>query len=54
MGESYKLYLHNILILQHKHINALRKESDKVLQLLGRNCTIPPNIVPVDDEMEEY
>jgi hypothetical protein len=54
MGESYKLYLRDTSILQHKHIDALRKESDKVMQLLGRNCNILPNIVPVDDEMEEY
>ncbi len=54
MGESYKLYLHNTSILQHKHIDALSKESDEVIQLLGRNCNILPNIVPVDDEMGEY
>jgi hypothetical protein len=54
MGESYKLYLRDTLVLQHKHVNALRKESDKVMQLLGRNQDILPNIVPVDNEMGEY
>jgi hypothetical protein len=54
MEESYKSYLRDTSILKHKHINAIRKESDKVMQLLGRNRNIPPNIVPVDDEMGEY
>jgi hypothetical protein len=54
MGESYKSYLCNTSILQHKHIDALKRESDKVMQLLGRNRSIPPNIVPEDDEMGEY
>ncbi len=31
MGESYKLYLCDTLILQQKHVDALKKESDKVM-----------------------
>jgi hypothetical protein len=54
MGESYRLYLHDTSILQQKHVDALKKESDKVMQLLGCNRDILPNIVPVDDEMGEY
>ncbi len=50
MGESYKLHLHDTLILQHKQVDDLRKESDKVMGLLGGNRNILPNIVPVDDE----
>jgi hypothetical protein len=50
MGQSYKLHLRNTLILRHKQVDALRKKSDKVMQLLGRNCNILPNIIPVDDE----
>ena len=53
MGESYKLYLHNTLVLQRKHIDTLNKESDKVMQLFGCNQDILPNIVLVDDEMGE-
>jgi hypothetical protein len=41
-------------ILQRKHVNALSKESDKVMRLLGNNRNILPYIVPVDDEMGEY
>jgi hypothetical protein len=29
MGESYKLYLCDTSVLQHKHVNALKKGSDK-------------------------
>ena len=54
MEESYKLYLHDTLVLQHKHVNALKKESDEVMQLLGCNRDILPNIIPVDDEMGDY
>ncbi len=54
MGESYRLYLHDTSILQQKHIDALSKESDEVMWLLGSNHDILPNILPVDDEMGEY
>jgi hypothetical protein len=54
LGESYRLYLQDTLIIQIKHLNALSKASDKVMQLLGNNCTIPPDNVPPDDEMGEY
>ncbi len=54
MGESFRLFLRNTSILQRKHVDALSKESDEVMQLLGNNRNILPNIVPVDDEMGEY
>jgi hypothetical protein len=54
MGDSYKLYLKDTSILQHKHIDALKKESNKLMKLLGSNKNILPNIVPEDDDMGEY
>ena len=54
MGESYKIYLRDTLVLQHKLVNALKKESNEVMRLLGCNRDILQNIVPVDDEMGEY
>jgi hypothetical protein len=54
MGKSYRLYLHNTSILLQKHVNALKKNSDDLLQLLSRNRDILPNIVPKDNEMGEY
>jgi hypothetical protein len=51
MGETYKLYLRDTLVLQNKHVAALSKESDEVTRLLGNNRDILPNIVPLDDEM---
>jgi hypothetical protein len=54
MGDSYKLYLQDTSILQHKHINALKKESDELMKLLGINKDVLPNIVPVDDDMGDY
>jgi hypothetical protein len=54
MGESYRLYLRNKSVLQQKHVDALKKDSDNLLRLLGRNRDILPNIVPEDNEMGEY
>jgi hypothetical protein len=54
MGDSYKLYLQDTSILQHKHINALKKDSDEIVKLLGSNKDVLPNIVPVDDDMGDY
>jgi hypothetical protein len=54
MGESYRLYLWDTSILQQKHVNALKKDSDNLLRLLGRNPDILPNIVLEDNKMGEY
>ena len=53
MGESYKLYLHDTLALQNKHVDALKKDFNEVTRLLGNNRDILPDIVPMDDEMGE-
>ena len=54
MGHSYKLYLRDTSILQHKHINALRKESNELMKLLGTNKNVLRNVVPVDNDMGDY
>jgi hypothetical protein len=54
MGDSYKLYLQDTSILQHKHVDTLKKESNKMMKLLGSNKDILPNIVQVDDDMGDY
>ena len=54
MGDSYRLYLRDTSILQQKHVEALKKDSNEIQRLLGRNRDILPNIVPVDDEMGDY
>jgi hypothetical protein len=54
MGDSYKLYLQDTSILQHKHIDALKRESNELMKLLGNNKDVLPNIVPVDDDMGDY
>ena len=54
MGDSYKLYLRNTSILQHKHIDALKKESDELMKLLGTNKNVLPNVVPLDNDMGDY
>ncbi len=41
-------------ILQHKHIDTLKRESDELMKLLGSNKDVLPNIVPVDDDMGDY
>ncbi len=55
MGESYKLNFRDTLILQQKYVDALKKESNKVMRLLGRNRNVLAKIiVPLDDEMGDY
>ena len=54
MGDSYKLYLQDTSILQHKHIDALKRESNELMKLLGSNKDVLPNIIPVDDDMGDY
>ena len=54
MGDSYKLYLRDTSILQHKHIDALKKESDELMKSLGTNINVLPNVVPVDNDMGDY
>jgi hypothetical protein len=54
MGESYSLYLWDTSTLQHKHVDALKKESDEITRLLGCNRDILPNVVPINDDMGEY
>ncbi len=54
MGDSYKLYLQETVVLQQKHVTALSKESDEVMRLLGNNRDILPDVVPLDNEIGEY
>jgi hypothetical protein len=54
MREYYRLYLWDTLILHQKYVDALKKESNKIQRLLGRNSEILLNIVPVDDEKGNY
>jgi hypothetical protein len=53
-GDPYKVYLQDTSILQHKHVDALKMESNEVVKPLGSNKDVLPNIVPVDDDTEDY
>ena len=54
MGDSYKLYLRDTSILQHKHINAPKKDLDELIKLFGTNKDVLPNVVTVDNDMGDY
>ena len=54
MGDWYKLYLQDTVILQSKHITALERSSNNFMALVGKNRTVLPDIVPVDDAMDSY
>jgi len=51
LGASYRLYLQDTSVIQSKHISALNKASNEVIRLLGKNSTILPNDVPIDEEI---
>ena len=40
IGDSYRLYLRDTSILQQKHVEALKKDSNEIQRLLGRNRDI--------------
>ena len=54
LGASYRLYLRDTSVIQNKHISALNEASNEVVRLLGKNSTILPSDVPIDEEMGEY
>jgi hypothetical protein len=54
MGDSYRLYLQDTAVLQHKYITALDKALDEFLTLFGENQTALPDVVPLDDNMGQY
>ena len=54
MGDSYRLYLQDTAILQTKHITALEHSSYDFMRLFGKNRTVLPDIVPVDNAMDLY
>jgi hypothetical protein len=54
MGESYRLYLRDMAILQQKHITALDQSSFDFISLYGDNCTALPDIVPEDTSTSSY
>ncbi len=54
LSDAYRLYLRNTSVIQSKHINALNKDSDDIIKLLGENHMILPEIVPIENDMSEY
>ncbi len=49
MGDSYRLYLRDTVVLQAKHVTALEQSSFDFISLYGESCTTLPDIVPEDD-----
>jgi len=54
MGDSYRLYLRDMSILQQKHLTALDRASTEFTTLLGENRMTLPDVVPVDNTMDSY
>ena len=54
MGDLYKLYLRNTPILQHEHIDPLKRETNELMKLLGIKNNVLPNIVPADNYVGDY
>ena len=54
LSNAYRLYLHDTSVIQSKHTNALNKDSDDIIKLLGENRMILPDIFPIENDMGEY
>ena len=54
LGESFRLYLRDTAGINLQHNDALDKASVLVIELLGGNLDILPNVIPVDNEMGNF
>jgi hypothetical protein len=54
LSDAYRLYLRDTSVIQSKHTNALNKDSEDIIKLLGENHMIIPDIVPIENDMGEY
>ena len=54
MGDSYRLYPRDTVILQTKHVTALGRASFDFISLFGENRTTLPDVVPDNDNMDPY
>jgi hypothetical protein len=54
LSDAYRLYLHDTSVIQSKHTNALNKDSEDIIKLLGENHKILSDIVPIENDMGEY
>ena len=52
--DAYRLYLRDTSIIQSKHTNALNKDSENIIKLLGENQMIFPDTVPIKIDMGKY
>jgi hypothetical protein len=54
LSDAYRLYLRDTSVIQSKHTDALNKDSEDIIKLLGENRMILPDIVPIENDMGEY
>ena len=54
LSDAYRLYLRDTSVIQSKHNDALNKDSEDIIKLLGENRMILPDIVPIENDMGEY
>ena len=54
LRDAYRLYLCDTSIIQSKQTNALNKDSENIIKILGENQMILPDTVPIEIDMGEY
>ena len=54
LGDSYCTYLRDTSVIQCKHIDAFKTNSDEIMKLNGGNHSILPDTVPIDTQMGIY
>ncbi len=54
LSNAYRLYLRDTSVIQSKHTNALDKDSEDIINLLGVNRMILPDIIPIENDMGKY
>ena len=54
LSDAYRLYLCNTSVIQSKHTDALNKDSENIIKLLGENRMILPDIIPIINDISKY
>ena len=54
LSNAYRLYLCDTSVIQSKHTDALNKDSENIIKLLGENRMILLDIVPIKNDMGKY
>ena len=54
LNNDYRLRLRDTSVIQSNHTDALNKDSENIIKLLGENRMILPDIIPIINDISKY